>query len=105
MYLVREPNSGSFVSIYFPIALQPEKQKAFFTMLRHTCAHMYQGCQMAYFQTKNRNLGKFRRALQWNMLEHIMDIWFILRPFDIFYGHLVYFVVIWYIFPRVGKLY
>jgi hypothetical protein len=27
-----------------------------------------------------------------------MDIRFILRPFGIFYGHLVYFVVIWYIF-------
>jgi hypothetical protein len=26
------------------------------------------------------------------------DIWSILRPFDIFYAHLVYFVLIWYIF-------
>jgi hypothetical protein len=24
---------------------------------------------------------------------------------EIFYGHLVYFVVIWYIFPRFGILY
>jgi hypothetical protein len=24
---------------------------------------------------------------------------------EIFYGHLVYFVVIWYIFPRFGTLY
>jgi hypothetical protein len=30
-----------------------------------------------------------------------MDIWSILQPFDIFYGHLVYFVVIWYIFPML----
>jgi hypothetical protein len=29
----------------------------------------------------------------------------ILRPFNIFHGHRVYFVVIWYIFLRVGKLY
>jgi hypothetical protein len=27
---------------------------------------------------------------------HFMDMWSILRPCDIFYGH---FVVIWYIFP------
>jgi hypothetical protein len=25
--------------------------------------------------------------------------WYILRPLEIFNGHLVYFVVIWYIFP------
>jgi hypothetical protein len=23
------------------------------------------GCQRVYFQTKNRNLGKFRRIVQW----------------------------------------
>jgi hypothetical protein len=33
-----------------------------------------------------------------------MTIWSILRPLEIFYGHLVYFVVIWYIFPRFGIL-
>jgi hypothetical protein len=27
-------------------------------------------------------------------------LWSILRPFGIFYNHLVYFVVIWYIFPH-----
>jgi hypothetical protein len=26
-------------------------------------------------------------------------------PFDIRYGHLVYFVIIWYMFPRFGILY
>jgi hypothetical protein len=31
-----------------------------------------------------------------------MTIWSILRPLEIFYGHLVYFVVIWYIFRRFG---
>jgi hypothetical protein len=30
-----------------------------------------------------------------------MDTWSILRSFAIFYGHLVYFVVIWYIFPHL----
>jgi hypothetical protein len=33
-----------------------------------------------------------------------MAIWSILWPFEIFYGHLEYFVVIWYIFPRFGIL-
>jgi hypothetical protein len=33
-----------------------------------------------------------------------MTIWSILRPLEIFYGHLVYFVVIWYIFPPLGIL-
>jgi hypothetical protein len=33
-----------------------------------------------------------------------MAIWSILGTLEIFYGHLVYFVVIWYIFPRFGIL-
>jgi hypothetical protein len=39
-----------------------------------------QGCQMVYFQTKNSNLGKLWRVLQW-MLDYVMDIWSIFRPF------------------------
>jgi hypothetical protein len=34
-----------------------------------------------------------------------MTIWFILLLLEIFYGHLVYLVVIWYIFHRFGILY
>jgi hypothetical protein len=44
---------------------------------------------VVYFQTKNPNLGKFCRAMQWKMA-----VWYLLRPFgifgchfDIFYGH------------------
>jgi hypothetical protein len=33
-----------------------------------------------------------------------MTIWSILGQLEIFYGHLVYFVVIWYLFPRFGIL-
>jgi hypothetical protein len=33
-----------------------------------------------------------------------MDIWYILRTFEIFYGHLVHLEVIWYIFHHFGKL-
>jgi hypothetical protein len=54
------------------------------------------------FQTKNRNLGKFWRALQRKMFVYFMDIRSILRSFDISYGPM-FFVVIWYIFPRVGN--
>jgi hypothetical protein len=35
-------------------------------------------CQMAYFQTKNPNLGKFWKDLQWEMLVYFMAIWYIL---------------------------
>jgi hypothetical protein len=31
------------------------------------------GCQMVQFQTKNPNLGNFRRVLQWKMLVFVMD--------------------------------
>jgi hypothetical protein len=57
-----------------------------------------------YFQTQNRNLGTLSRVLQWKMLVYFMDIWSILSPLDIFYGHMVYMVVIWYNFPRFGML-
>jgi hypothetical protein len=62
---------------------------------------------MAYFQNKNLNLGKFWRVLQWKMSVYFIaiwsmivgTIWYILWPFGIFSGHLVYFMVIWYFFP------
>jgi hypothetical protein len=61
-----------------------------------------------YFQTKNPILGKFWRVyIFWTFgllcsnLVCFTAIWSILRPFDIFYDHLLYFVVIWYIFPPV----
>jgi hypothetical protein len=33
-----------------------------------------------------------------------MTVWSILGPLEIFYGHLVHVVVIWYIFSRFGIL-
>jgi hypothetical protein len=63
-----------------------------------------QGCQMAYFQTKDPNFGNFLRVLQWKMLVffyghlvYFTDIWSILQTFSLFYSHLVYFIEIWYI--------
>jgi hypothetical protein len=60
---------------------------------------------MVCFQTKNPNLGKFWGFLQWKIFVYFMTIWSILRTLEIFYGHLVHFVVIWYISPRFGILY
>jgi hypothetical protein len=57
---------------------------------------------MVYFQTKNPNLGKFWRALDWKMLICIMPIWNILWTFGIFYDHLVQFVLFWYIISGFG---
>jgi hypothetical protein len=59
-----------------------------------------QGCQMDFFETKNPYLGKFWRVLQWKMLVYFMAIWSILRPYGIFYGHLVHvFFPFWYVVP------
>jgi hypothetical protein len=58
-----------------------------------------QGCQMVCFKTKNSNLGKFWRALLRKISVYFMTIWYILRPLEIFYGHLLHFEVIWYISP------
>jgi hypothetical protein len=72
-------------------------------------SHTEQGCQMAYFRTKNRNLGKFWRDL-WEVgvfyghLVYCKAIWCILRPFGIFYVQWVYFMIIWYIFSVFGTL-
>jgi hypothetical protein len=57
---------------------------------------------MVYFQTKNINLGKFWRDLDWKMLIYLMSIQNILQTFRIFYDHLVHFVFIWYIFSGFG---
>jgi hypothetical protein len=55
------------------------------------------------FTTKNPNLGTFWRASEWKMLIYFVVVWYILWPFGIFGGRLVYFavlvyfVVFWYI--------
>jgi hypothetical protein len=59
-----------------------------------------QSCQMVYFQTKNPNLCKFWRVLNWKLLIYFIAIWNIYRHLGYFmtiwYAHLVF---IWYIFP------
>jgi hypothetical protein len=49
-----------------------------------------QGCQMVYFQTKNRNLGKFWRALEWKKLVYSVALWNILHLVYVFNGNLVF---------------
>jgi hypothetical protein len=45
------------------------------------------GCQMVCFETKNPNLGKLWKALEWKMLVNFMVIWNILQSLGIFYSH------------------
>jgi hypothetical protein len=53
---------------------------------------------MVHFQTKNPNLGKFWRTLDWKMLIYVfLVIWNIIRTFGIFYDYLVHFVFITYL--------
>jgi hypothetical protein len=61
----------------------------------------HKGCQMVCFQTKNLNLGKFWRALEWKILhifydrlEYFTAVWYNVWPFGIVCGHLVYFYVL-----------
>jgi hypothetical protein len=51
---------------------------------------------MVCFQTKNIDLGKFWRKLEWKMLVYLMTIWNILWHFGIICGRLVKFVTVWY---------
>jgi hypothetical protein len=60
---------------------------------------------MVCFQTKNPNLGKFFRALDWKMLIYFIAIWNILWRFGIIYDLFVHFVSILYIFSRVGIMF
>jgi hypothetical protein len=55
---------------------------------------------MEYFQTKNPDLGKFWRVLQWKLLEYNTTIWSIFRILRVFvYVHFEHFMVLWYFFP------
>jgi hypothetical protein len=60
---------------------------------------------MVYFPTKNPNLGKFWRALDWKMYIYFMSVCNILRTFGTFYDHLVHLVFIWYILSGFGIMY
>jgi hypothetical protein len=57
---------------------------------------------MVSFQSKNPNLGKIWRSLDWKMFIYFIVIWNILLPLRIFNDHWVHFVFIWYIFYGFG---
>jgi hypothetical protein len=67
-----------------------------------------QGCQMEYFRTEILIWVNFVGSRKWNgkgkwkMLVYVMAVWSILRPFGIFCGHVVYFMVY---FSCFGMLY
>jgi hypothetical protein len=98
------PPPDPWAGLYFeqPSCLSRLDRGQFF---KGTSWRMAQGCQMVCFQNKNPNLGKFWRVLQWKILVYFTTIRSILRPLEINYCHLLYFVVVWYIFPRFGILY
>jgi hypothetical protein len=60
---------------------------------------------MVCFQTKNPNLGKCWRALDWKMFLDFMAIWNILWRFGIYYDHLLHFVLILVHFSGFGIMY
>jgi hypothetical protein len=52
------------------------------------------------FQTKNSNLRKLLRALEWKWLVYSLAIWNMLRQFGTFFGYIFgNLVAIWYISP------
>jgi hypothetical protein len=59
---------------------------------------------MVYFQTKNPDLCKFGKVLQWKMLAFVMVSLSLLRPNGTFYGHLVHFVIIYPVLVYCNKI-
>jgi hypothetical protein len=62
-----------------------------------------QGCQMAYFKTKNRFLGKFLMEDVGMFHGHLVllkSIWYILWPFGKCNGYLVYFSHFGMLYPE-----
>jgi hypothetical protein len=60
---------------------------------------------MAFFQTKNPNLGEFRRIYQFEDVGIFFWRLVYFTAISYIFGHLLYYMVIWYIFPRFGMLY
>jgi hypothetical protein len=82
-------NINSFILPYIPRSIFFAKLEVEANIFAKHCLHSaYQGCQMAYFQTKNPNLGKFWRDMQWKMLVYFTSIWQFLWPFGKYYGYI-----------------
>jgi hypothetical protein len=78
------------------LRISPKTLQKIYTHVINFClSDSRAGLPDGFFQAKNRNLGTF-----WRVEVYLWTFWSILLPSDIFYGHLVYLVVIWYIFSR-----
>jgi hypothetical protein len=75
---------------------QPQKKKNNFSFVLSRCRT---GLPDGIFSNQNHNLGNFWRVLQWKTCAYFWDIWSILQPFGLLYGHWVNFVIIWYFSP------
>jgi hypothetical protein len=88
---------------FFNLVFDIEAQRHLFSL--HLNVNLKQGRQMAYFQTKNPNLGKFWRVFQWRMLVLFYGYLVFLSQFGILCDCLVCFKIIWHSFSRFGILY
>jgi hypothetical protein len=70
----------------------------------NTTQPQMQGCQMVCFEYSKTKYGYILGGLGMENASIFSSIWNIFQPFCTFCGHLVYFVVIWYIFPHLGML-
>jgi hypothetical protein len=85
-------NSPNLVTL---LAAQIRSKKKGIAKSKKEFSERTQGCQMAYFQPpKNPNLGKFCIDSQWKMSVYFIAFWFVLWPFVIFSGYLVFFPVL-----------
>jgi hypothetical protein len=79
----------------------------------HPAHGVDKGCHKVYFQTKNPNLGKFLRALEWKMLAYLCSFVIFFGIFSPFW-HIVWLPwcgamnrtdVAFYFMSRAGHLY
>jgi hypothetical protein len=63
---------------------------------------MKSGLSDGIFSNQKSQFGSILEGLTIEDEIYFMGIWSISRPFGMFNGHLVYFVVIWYNFSRFG---
>jgi hypothetical protein len=55
--------------------------------------------KIAYFNSKTPNMDKIWSALEWKMLLYFITVWNIFQSFGKICNCLVYFSVLWFIFP------
>jgi hypothetical protein len=63
------------------LVIQHSKVSRARPIFKFTKWNLHQGCQMVCCKTKNPNLGKFWRAMEFKKLVYSMANWIILRPF------------------------